>query len=194
MKIINKYFCLLIMLTIFGCVSQLHTNVPLIWKPTDDVYSLSTENVAPLYARKIQIAPFSDNRDIKDEIGKYVEDGANKAVTTNENIAVWSKDRFRDILKQYGINLVESDADVILRVEILRLYVTEDKTYKGTVGLKITAISKAGEVLWQGITTGSATRFGRSYQLENYYEVLSDSYLESVSNLLKNTSFIQALR
>lgn len=186
--------CLFIMLTLCGCASQLHTNVPLIWKPTNDVYSLSTDNVAPLYARKIQIAPFTDSREIKNEIGKCIEDGANKPVTTNENIAAWSKDRFRDILKQYGINLVENDGDVILRVEIMRLYVTEDKTYKGNAGLKITAVNKAGEVLWQGITSGSATRFGRSYKLENYYEVLSDSYTESVGNLLKNASFIQALR
>lgn len=193
MKIITSC-CLLIILTLCGCASQVYTNVPLVWKPTNDVYSLSTENVAPLYARKIQLATFSDSREVKDEIGKCIEDGANKPVTTNENVAAWSKERFGYILKQYGIDLVESDANVILRAEILRLYVTEDKTYKGNVGLKITAVNKAAKVLWQGITTGSATRFGRSYQLENYYEVLSDSYSESVGNLLKNTSFIQALR
>ena len=193
MKIITSC-CLLVILTLCGCSSQLHTNVPLVWKPTNDVYSLNTENVAPLYARKIQLATFSDSREVKDEIGKYIEDGANKPVTTHENVAAWSKERFGYILKQYGINLVECDADVTLRAEILRLYVTEDKTYKGTVGLKITAVNKAGKMLWQGITSGSSTRFGRSYKLENYYEVLSDSYSESVSNLLKNTSFIQALR
>ena len=193
MKIIFRWV-LLIALTACGCAPHYLTNVPLIWKPTNDVYSITTENLSPLYARKIQIAQFIDKRDVKEEIGKRIEDGVNKPVTTTENVAAWSKDRFRKILVQYGINPVENDADVILNGELLHFYVTEDKTYKGNVGLKITALSKTGDVLWQGVTTGSAKRFGRSYKLENYYKVLSDSYSEAVSNLLKNASFIQALK
>jgi hypothetical protein len=192
MKIIFRC-CLLIVLTVCGCAPTIHTNVPLIWKPTNDVYSITTD-LSPLYARKIQLTQFVDKRDVKEEIGKCIEDGANKPVTTTENVAAWSTDQFRKILVQYGISSVEKDADVILNGEILHFYVTEDKTYKGNVGIKITALSKAGDVLWQGVTTGSAKRFGRSYKLENYYEVLSDSYSEAVSNLLKNASFIQALK
>lgn len=186
--------CFLFILAICSCASDLHVNVPLVWKPTNDVYSVNSSNLSPLYARKILITPFSDKRDIKKEIGKYIEDGANKPVTTNENVAIWSTERFKYILAQHGIAPVENNADVILSAEVLHLYVTEDKTYKGNVGLKITAQSPTGAVLWQGLTSGTAKRFGRSYKLDNYYEVLSDAYSEAVLNLLKNTSFIQALR
>ena len=193
MKIFAQGF-LLVALMICGCAPQLHTNVPLVWKPTNDVYSITTENLTPLYARKIQVASFIDNRDTKAEIGKYIEDGVNRPVTTSENIVAWSTDRFKKMLTQYGVNPVENNADVVLQVELLHFYATEDKTYNGNVGMKITALSSSGAVLWQGVTTGSAKRFGRSYSLENYYEVLSDSYSDSVQNLLKNTSFIQAIK
>ena len=193
MKIIILGF-LLVVLTICGCAPHLHTNVPLVWKPTNEVYSITTENLTHLYAHKIQVASFIDKRDTKAEIGKYIEDGANSPVTTSENIADWSTDRFKKMLAQYGVNLVENNADIVIQGELLHFFVTEDKTYKGNVGLKITALNSSGAILWQGITTGSAKRFGKSYSLENYYEVLSDSYSDSVNNLLKNTSFIQAFK
>jgi hypothetical protein len=193
MKIIAQGF-LLVALMISSCASHLHTNVPLVWKPTNDVYSIISENLAPLYARKIKVDSFVDKRDTKEEIGKFIEDGANKPVTTSEDIAAWCTDRFKKVLTQYGVVPVENNADVILHGEVLHFYVTEDKTYRGNIGLKITALGSSGTVLWQGVTTGSAKRFGRSYSLENYYEVLSDSYSEAVNNLLKNTSFIQAFK
>lgn len=186
--------CFLFILTLCGCASDLHVNVPLVWKPTNDVYSANSANLSPLYARKIQIMPFADKRDTKEEIGKYIEDGANKPVTTNGNVAAWSTERFKYILMLNGIAPVENSPDVILNAEVLHLYVTEDKTYKGNVGLKVTAQNQTGNILWQGMATGTAKRFGRSYKLENYYEVLSDAYSEAVHNLLKNSSFIQALK
>ncbi len=193
MKIIVQGFLFVALLT-SGCASQLHTNVPLVWKPTSDIHSITTKNLAPLCARKIKVDAFVDKRNTNTEIGKNIEDGTNKPVTTSEDIAAWSTDRFKKILVQYGVSPVENNADVVLKGEVLHFYVTEDKTYKGSIGLKITAMSSSGAVIWQGETTGSVKRFGRSYSLENYYEVLSDSYLEAINNLLTNTSFIQAFK
>jgi len=193
MKIIVQGF-LLVALMISGCASHLHTNVPLVWKPTNDIHSITTENLAPLHARKIKVDSFVDKRNTHAEIGKNIEDGINKPVTTSEDIAAWSTDRFKKILVQYGVSPVENNADVVLKGEVLHFYVTEDKTYKGSIGLKITAIDSSGAVIWQGETTGSTKRVGRSYSLENYYEVLSDSYLEAINNLLTNRSFIQAFK
>ena len=36
-------------------------------------------------------------------------------------------------------------------------------------------IDQDGKTLWNGLASREATRFGRSYQAENYYEVLSDA-------------------
>ena len=66
-------------------------------------------------------------------------------------------------------------------------------TYNGDVRLKVTLIDPSGTSLWTGITSGAATRFGRSYRAENYYEVLSDSLVKAVQNLMQNASFRSAL-
>jgi hypothetical protein len=44
------------------------------------------------------------------------------------------------------------------------------------------------------VTNGSASRWGRSYKADNYYETLSDSLLDALHKLLSNADFIAALR
>ena len=41
---------------------------------------------------------------------------------------------------------------------------------------------------------GTAKRFGRSYQPENYYETLSDAYLDAIQGLLNNEGFKKAMQ
>ncbi len=48
-------------------------------------------------------------------------------------------------------------------------------------------------MLWSGTASGDATRFGRSYKLENYYEVLSDAIVNTVSSMLQSVPFQKAL-
>jgi hypothetical protein len=97
-------------------------------------------------------------------------------------------------MRQNGFKVVEDKADVIIKGEILQFYVTEDSLYKANVGIKITAENVAGDVIWQGMITGNAKRFGLSYSLENYYKTLSDAYLDAVNGLLKNPEFQVALQ
>ena len=185
--------CLFLLIATVGCAAKLHMDVPLVWKPTNDTYVIVTSNLANLYSKKLSIKSFTDKRDNIFEIGMYVEDDKNLAVTTKDNVAIWYTEKFKAIFHQYGLNIVESNPDVILNGEILHLYVTEDKLYNASAGLKITALDPAGNILWQGVTSGTAKRFGRSYKLENYYESLSDAYLEAVQGLLKDNGFIKAL-
>ena len=83
---------------------------------------------------------------------------------------------------------------MILKGEIVQFYVTEDSRYRGTVGIKLKAERPDGKLLWQGMMVGSANRFGRSYKDENYYEVLSDSFVEAFQGLIKNESLVKALQ
>jgi len=61
------------------------------------------------------------------------------------------------------------------------------------VRMAVTLSNAAGTPVWQGITEGSASRFGRSYKAENYYEALSDSLIEATTSLMRNPGFHAAL-
>ena len=54
-------------------------------------------------------------------------------------------------------------------------------------------LNQDGKTLWNGLASGEATRFGRSYQAENYYEVLSDAVVNTVSSMLRSAEFRNAL-
>lgn len=193
MKIRLVISSLLLLVAVVGCAAKPHMNVPMVWKPTSDLYDGKTTNLSNFYSKKFSIQPFNDKRENKKEFGKYIEDGKNLTVSTKDDVSVWCTEKFKSIFSQYGASVVDVNPNVIIKGDILHFYVTEDKTYKANVGIKITAEDKTGKILWQGVITGSAKRFGHSYKLENYYETISDSYLEAVTGLLQNSTFIQAL-
>lgn len=146
-----------------------------------------------MYSEKFKILPFVDQRSNKTEIAKNIEDGREKPVTTRDDVAVWCTDKFKAIFKQYGLAVVDGHETVAVKGEILNFYVTEDNLYRSNVGIRLTAERPKGKVLWQGLISGNAKRFGRSYSLENYYESISDAYLEAVSGLLNNHEFKNAM-
>jgi hypothetical protein len=57
----------------------------------------------------------------------------------------------------------------------------------------LTVVGRGGKTLWSGVASGDATRFGRSYKLENYYEVLSDAIVNTASSMLQSPEFQKAL-
>jgi hypothetical protein len=61
------------------------------------------------------------------------------------------------------------------------------------VVLQLTVSDPDGKTLWKGLASGDATRFGRSYKAENYYEVLSDAVVNTVSSMLQAAEFQRAL-
>jgi len=54
-------------------------------------------------------------------------------------------------------------------------------------------LDRDGKTLWNGLASGDATRFGRSYKIENYYEALSDAIVNTVSSMLQSAPFQRAL-
>ena len=57
----------------------------------------------------------------------------------------------------------------------------------------MTVVGRDGQTLWSGLASGEAKRFGRSYKIENYYEVLSDALVNTVSSMLQSAEFQKAL-
>lgn len=173
-------------------------DIPLVWKPTDEVGDLGTVNLTGLGDVEVRVGPFTDDRDVDDpaKIAENVEDadeGTILEVTTSDEVAPWVADRFAWAIEQFGIDTTDEGGTVILEGELKRFFVTESHTYDSDVGVRITVKSPDGTVRWEGLANGAATRFGRSYKAENYYEVLSDAVLQAAFDLLQNDSFRQAL-
>ena len=173
------------------------TDIPLLWKPTDEIGELGTVDLTGLSKVTVRVEPFTDSRDNPKLIGKNVEDadkGRVLEVTTREEVGPWVADRMAWSLQQLGVGTAETGGTVVLKGDILRFLVTESHTYESDFGVKVTLETPGGKTLWTGIANGSATRFGRSYKAENYYEVLSDAVLEATHDLLTNSAFREALQ
>jgi hypothetical protein len=167
--------------------------VPLVWKPTNQPGSLNVTEFAGTAEVKAQLDPIADTRQNPGLLGENRERNTPRKVTTPDNVAAFVTDKFRMLIYQSGIDVVNSGATVIIRPDLRSFYVDELYTYRGDVRIGVTVIDPSGKVLWRGIAAGSMGRFGRSYKADNYYETLSDSLIDAVDNLLKNPSFLRAL-
>lgn len=164
-------------------------HVPLRWRATSDL-KLGTMEMAQT---PIQVEPFQDARSNPETIGENREDEPPKPVTTNDDVGAFVSKHLRDLLDKGGLKTVDSDGAVIIKGEVKQFFVRETSTYKSTVAIHLTVMSRDGQTLWSGTASGDATRFGRSYKLENYYEVLSDALVNTVSSMLQSPELQKAL-
>jgi hypothetical protein len=178
---------LIVLPLIIGCTPLRRAIIPyegepLVWQPTESIQDLDLSKSAPIYKHKIKVLPFADNRAYKKGIADKV--------TTKDDVAAWSTDRFTYILKQIGLNIVDSGETIVIRGEILTFAVVEDSLYRGNIGIKLNVESTDGKSLWQGMLVGQHNRWGGTYKLENYYEALCNAYLDAMKRLLINDAFV----
>jgi hypothetical protein len=164
-------------------------NVPLEWKPTSDLRLGSTQ----MTAATVQFEPFKDERDTPQKIGENREDDKPKPVTTQDDVGAFVSKHMRELFTKAGIKTVDAGGDVIVRGEVRQFFVRETRTYQGEVAVHLTVVGKDGATLYSGVAPGDANRFGRSYLLENYYEVLSDALVNATSSTLQSAEFQKAL-
>ena len=164
-------------------------HVPLKWSPTSDLRLGTMEmSQAP-----IQFEPFQDLRANPEAIGENREDEVPKPVTTSDDVGAFVSKHMRQLLDSAGLETVDSDGAVTIKGEVKQFFVRETGTYKSTVTVHLTVVGRDGQTLWSGNASGDATRFGRSYKLENYYEVLADAIVNTVSSMLQSAEFQKAL-
>jgi hypothetical protein len=187
----SRPLVLLFALAAFGthAATTLLDHVPLKWKPTSDL-QLGTMQMS---LTSIQFEPFSDIRDNKEAIGENVEKEPPKPVTTTDNVGAFVGTHMRELFDKAGLKTVDSGGSVTVKGEVKQFFVREDSTYKSEVVIHLTVVGHDGKTLWTGLVSGDATRFGRSYKLENYYEVISDAIVNTVSSMLGSAEFQKAL-
>jgi len=182
-----------LLVCLLGCA---HAPVPLVgipldWRPTDSItesgVTTDTQDV------KIQVGDFVDTRSDHAAIGENREDPKPKPVTTRDDVGRFVADHLRETLRKTGLDVVDAGGKVALSGEVTDFFVAETDVYRSEVTLRVTATDATGKKLWSGVTSGTNTRFGKSYKAENYYEGLSDALVDAMQNLLQDPGFRKSL-
>jgi hypothetical protein len=169
--------------------TKLLEHVPLEWRPTSTLQL----GIAQMTDLPVEVATFTDGRDNKEVIGENREDDNPKPVTTTDDVGSFVSTHVRELLDQAGIKTVDSNGGTVIKGEVKRFFVREESTYRSEVAVHLTVIDRDGRLLWNGIVSGEAARFGRSYRVDNYYEVLSDAVVNTVSSMLQATDLQKAM-
>jgi hypothetical protein len=165
------------------------THMPLKWKPTSELASGTTD----MDATTIRFEPFQDVRNDEEKVGENLEDEAPKPVTTTDDVGAFVSSHMRQMFERAGLKTVDGDAAATIKGEVRQFFARETSTYNSQVEVQLIVADRDGNTIWKGIASGEATRFGRSYKIENYYEVLSDAVVNTVSSLLRSAEFRKAL-
>ena len=165
------------------------THMPLQWRPTSELASGTTD----MDATPIRFEAFQDVRNDKEKVGENLEDDPPKPVTTTDDVGSFVSSHMGQLFDRAGLKTVDSDAVVTIKGEVRQFFARETSTYNSQVEVRLTLVDRDGNTIWKGLASGEATRFGRSYRIENYYEVLSDAVVNTVSSLLRSAEFRQAL-
>jgi hypothetical protein len=169
--------------------TKLLEHIPLQWRPTSDLRLGTTQ----MTASPVMVVTFTDDRDSKEVIGENTEDHEPKPVTTTDDVGAFVSMHIRQLLDQAGIKTVDGNGAMTIKGEVRKFFVRERSTYQSEVAIHLTVIDQDGKTLWNGLASGDATRFGRSYKAENYYEVLSDAVVNTVSSMLQAADFQKAM-
>ena len=164
-------------------------NVSLQWMPSAE----ANFGVIQASGHKFSFVNFKDARQQPDLIAENREKEPPRTVTTSDNVGMFVTTHMRQIFDRGRLSTVDRGGDVVVSGEVRQFFVTEKDTYKANVVVHLTVRNSAGAALWEGDVSGSASTFGRSYSLENYNQVLSDSVIDATATLLKDRDFRNAV-
>ena len=179
----------------FGAMSPAHAadkleNIPLTFKPTTTIASRGPLDLKGLEGARLQVDAFTDNRENPGFIGQNRDKIPSRKVTTQENVARFVTYQVKTLLAGQGVPIVETGGTVVMKGWVKRFFADETNRYNGEVELELSFVDAAsGNVLWSFMTSGNSSRYGISYKADNYYEVLSDSLIGAVHELLRNPKF-----
>ncbi|MGH8269307.1 MAG: hypothetical protein ACRET5_02125 [Steroidobacteraceae bacterium] len=168
-----------------GCAQETPLlNKPLAWTPATTLNLGAAQNRGK--PATVQFEPFSDTASDPALIGENVEQATPRQVTTVDPVGPFVTEHLQQLFAQAGYAARGANADRVISGEVRKFFVKEGDNYKGSVVLDVAVRDRTGKVLWHGTAWGTNETFGRSYHLDNYQQVLSDSVVDAADNLLKN--------
>lgn len=175
-----------------GCAQEKPLlNQPLAWTPTNTLDLGVTQGHAT--PATVRFEAFTDSASNPALIGENVEQAAPRQVTTGEAVGPFVSQHLQQLFTQAGYAPGGDNSDRVISGEVRKFFVREGSDYTGTVVLSLSVSDRSGKVLWRGTAWGSNQTFGRSYHLDNYQQVLSDSLIAAASNLLKDPALRKSL-
>lgn len=182
----------LVLAVLGGCAQEIPLlNQPLAWTPTKTLDLGVTQSRGTPAA--IRIETFKDTASDPELIGENVEQATPRLVTTADPVGPFVTRHLQQLFSQAGYPAGGASADRVISGEVSKFFVHEKDNYSGSVVLEVTVSDRNGKALWQGTVWGTNETFGRSYHLDNYQQVLSDSLIDAANNLLKNPTLRQTL-
>lgn len=172
-------------IVIAGCaMDKPLLNEPLAWTPTDSLdLGITQGHGTPATVR---FEAFSDTASNPALIGENDEKATPRQVTTADQVGPFVSQHLQQLFTQAGYVSGGDNADRVISGEVRKFFVREGNTYDGSVVVAIAVSDRSGKVLWRGTAWGSNQTFGRSYHLDNYQQVLSDTVVDTADKLLKD--------
>ena len=166
-------------------------NQSLAWTPTHQLNLGVTPNIGTLAT--VRFETFTDTAPNPSLIGENVEQSKPRLVTTVTPVGQFVSEHLQHLFAQAGYTAGGTNAERVISGQVHKFFVREHNLYRASIVLTLTARNRSGAVLWQGTVWGRNRTFGRSYQLYNYNQVLSDSVVSVANQLLTNPSVRKAL-
>ena len=179
--------------------------VKLEFVPTDAEETLGRRGVTTLPGHPIEVLPVVDVRDVpRDLIGKSLGRWLPDAdfpssrpkkfdvlIRATSNVAGWLTQTLSETFRDWGTPSTPG-AELVLQVEIVKLFVIETGTFDADVSLRVAVKKRDGSAVWSGVVGGASSRFGRTMKESNYQEALSDALLSCYVKLWSDPAFRDA--
>jgi hypothetical protein len=165
--------------------------ISLEWTPTSQ-YDLDDIDFSGIEDITIRVEPFRDARREGELIGRNIEKDVPKLVTTPDDVAAFVTRYFAESLYRLGFGVVEEGGEAVISGELRRFFVEEDSTYEANILLRLT-VERDGQEVLTTVRRGTTTRWGGSYEKENYLKTLSDSLVHLTNELAASDDFRKAL-
>lgn len=175
-----------------GCAQETALlNKPLAWTPTTTLDLGVTQGHGT--PATVRFETFSDTASNPATVGENTEQATPRLVTTADPVGPFVTQHLQQLFAQAGYASGGDKADRVISGEVQKFFVREGNDYDGSVELNVTVSDRDGKVLWHGTAWGTNQTFGRSYHLDNYQQVLSDSLINAADNLLKDPALRSSL-
>jgi hypothetical protein len=172
--------------------------VRLTFVPQENVNAPVATISAALKGAPIAVA-VEDGRAVRsrDVVGEVDREGIRANVRAENDVVVYALGALVQSAGQWGLPVVQGTAGTqgrgpgrVLTVRVTRFWVDENvKPVGSTYAAEVNALfrlSDGGRLVYEGVAAGTARRYGKSENEENYSEVLSDALKETYAKGLSD--------
>ena len=147
-------------------------------------------------ATRVYVSPTTDKRTDARVIGENTEDSIPIPVyAAGKAPADFETDVLRQEMRAAGLDVADEVSGTQRQVEseLLQFRVTESSRYQSEVRLAVKVVDPTGQVVWQGVSVGTAGNFGKSKSVTNYQETFSTALQKAIGKILSDPTFTQAM-